>query len=1056
MTDTIRATASGIAELGGGLKELTAYLEANAKQYASIKSAQDKARKAASDYYDISYKQNNIFKKNYVEIIKKSHALKVAIKAAKEIRKEEEAINALMQGQSVVLNKVKSAWGTANTAAKGFISSAATLGAVVGVGSFSFKSIYEAALDYNDSMVSLGKTERSVGGGTSDLSGYISNLSNEIGISETAIAKMAKSIQVGFVGIPPSTQAIGEMSKKIRSLVVTSKESEEATKNLYAVEAKSTDAYKLMSKNIEIAAAARASGNNTSADEKAQMEANIDTMRRYQQEWGLSNEQINEHGVILADMTKDDLKNQASQKAHDDVLKSYNNSLKNLGNAAMPVFTELAKAATKFLEYVSANSGKVTALFGGLAALQALKPFAGLIRGAAELGGGGAAGLLKFAGSVGAVVGAFGVGWAAGTWIDDMTGISDSVSKWWGEKTDKKNKMQNVKDTQEYLEKLQAQFDGVDVWDMFEKAGGDVNDIKGFSIAAKVEWDLKRGGSMEGAKDEAKNLQAELEKMVKGGTGQSEEAEKLRKKIADVGRIVGDTTKKQDEQTAAVQQTERGHKKLVDDTKVRLEGLSKVTAYMESQISLAEQMGMVDKAALQGRITGLKAEQSDQEAVIADRLDLLSQDATLDLKFNVDDTAVEKISSAIESLSARQSELMNSGQKKSAEYIKNNETLKKLAEDTIAYKQKENEIINANYDISMATMKQMETMTSKAEARLNAEKSLMESAQFGMGASVEMMQKQVALAQEMMQTYAKTNKEIGQTAIVEGKITSEQLQQLGNITSADKAQQYITETLKKQGPEAKALTKYWGEHQDITTNELKQQQKIYDITKDVREGYLDAMTEMAAGAGEFSKIIGTQDKGVTQLMQSVKDVTGEDRMNTMALGGKRVKDAGGGRTKVAGTFGTTGYKSGRSKAEQEADNTNIHGYKPQYNDGTTVGTASVGTREVRAGFEAGDNGTKDNRSVTGETSVNPGVPKGAFKNDARSAHPGELTDLSAREANKASGQAAASGVPTISPGQPYAGGSGNNVIRIEVTLKPTGDLSKYVEATTEIIESVIA
>jgi hypothetical protein len=72
-------------------------------------------------------------------------------------------------------------------------------------------------------------------------------------------------------------------------------------------------------------------------------------------------------------------------------------------------------------------------------------------------------------------------------------------------------------------------------------------------------------------------------------------------------------------------------------------------------------------------------------------------------------------------------------------------------------------------------------------------------------------------------------------------------------------------------------------HGEISGELLKQ----YELTKNIREGYLSAIQEMAIGAGEFSKIIGTQEMGVTQLMDAVDNISGhKGRLNTNAVGGR--------------------------------------------------------------------------------------------------------------------------------------------------------------------------
>jgi hypothetical protein len=67
-----------------------------------------------------------------------------------------------------------------------------------------------------------------------------------------------------------------------------------------------------------------------------------------------------------------------------------------------------------------------------------------------------------------------------------------------------------------------------------------------------------------------------------------------------------------------------------------------------------------------------------------------------------------------------------------------------------------------------------------------------------------------------------------------------------------------------------------------TLNKTKQQ---LDLTKQFREGYLDAMTEMVANAGDFAAIVGTQTRGATQLIAA-------GAIGTMKYGGVNQRDVG--------------------------------------------------------------------------------------------------------------------------------------------------------------------
>ena len=71
------------------------------------------------------------------------------------------------------------------------------------------------------------------------------------------------------------------------------------------------------------------------------------------------------------------------------------------------------------------------------------------------------------------------------------------------------------------------------------------------------------------------------------------------------------------------------------------------------------------------------------------------------------------------------------------------------------------------------------------------------------------------------------------------------------------------------------------------TKSVEAQQKMYELTKSMREGYLDVIREMSTGMGEFEKIIGTQEMGASQLMNAVQGV-GEGLVANSAVMGAQV------------------------------------------------------------------------------------------------------------------------------------------------------------------------
>jgi hypothetical protein len=269
-------------------------------------------------------------------------------------------------------------------------------------------------------------------------------------------------------------------------------------------------------------------------------------------------------------------------------------------------------------------------------------------------------------------------------------------------------------------------------------------------------------------------------------------------------------------------------------------------------------------------VTGNVADQMNQLKDVASQLD----------NINLDEDKREKITNAITTAIQKGSDL---------------------------YKQ-QGSIAKTAFSAIESKMRQMEQFTSAYESKLDTERQLMEAAQFGMGASVDMMQKQVNLAYKMQQTYADTDKELQKHLVDKGMANAQDIEALKNAQTQADAENYIKNVMKAQGTEALELLRYATAHQEITKKIMDQQLKVYELTKSIREGYLDAIREMSVGAGEFEKIIGTQEMGVTQLMDAVKGVTGVAKLNTMALGGlqEKVLTSQGVGTEITGGYGVGG------------------------------------------------------------------------------------------------------------------------------------------------------
>jgi hypothetical protein len=131
-------------------------------------------------------------------------------------------------------------------------------------------------------------------------------------------------------------------------------------------------------------------------------------------------------------------------------------------------------------------------------------------------------------------------------------------------------------------------------------------------------------------------------------------------------------------------------------------------------------------------------------------------------------------------------------------------------------------------------------------AVVDQEVSLMEKLNFGVGVSLQMRSKQLSM---LMQ----------ERKIVEDSIRA----QAANLKTASTDERPAIE---------KKLN-------DLQSQRLQIVQKEVDLSKDLREGYLQAIQDFEGGAGRFSKIIAKQDFGTRQLLGAFGS------RSAMALGG---------------------------------------------------------------------------------------------------------------------------------------------------------------------------
>ncbi|MFA5312395.1 MAG: hypothetical protein WC375_03625 [Methanomassiliicoccales archaeon] len=259
-------------------------------------------------------------------------------------------------------------------------------------------------------------------------------------------------------------------------------------------------------------------------------------------------------------------------------------------------------------------------------------------------------------------------------------------------------------------------------------------------------------------------------------------------------------------------------------------------------------------------------------------------------------------------------------------------------------------------------LKVQQEINSIYQQNLEAQTRLMESAQFGLGASVAMLQKQVDLMKQQIGLEEESKDNLYEKMFGANKIYQSDKQAmvqdkeaLLNAKNSTDLTRVAEDIGKKRNVSAQSLITYTNEYRKIQTSILGDQQKIYDLTKEMREGYLDAIREMSVGAGEFEKIIGTQTMGFSQLMDITKQVTGQDT-GTMLRGGQAAANAPGmeSRTGITGRYAANGIQF-IDQATQESRNQNISNWQQS-------------TENARKAIE-GKRGSADGMGTIGEANV---------------------------------------------------------------------------------------
>jgi hypothetical protein len=548
----------------------------------------------------------------------------------------------------------------------------------------------------------------------------------------------------------------------------------------------------------------------------------------------------------------------------------------------------------------------------------------------ASVGGRVAAG----AGAAGAVLAAGAAGFAVGTWLDKKFGWSDKLGKKLSQWADKLNK--SVKEQKKA---------------MGEQAGSFQESLKG-RYGDKFEKKLaaETGGKGLESMSEEKRLET-LSKIAK----ELRAEEELRKKTS------AQVTKEQQEANRLLME----YQAIQQNLKVQLDIQNQLTQAIQSSVTASKEFLFVN----QDQLAALTA--SAQMAAVLAQTDLAAaaegygkkiaemfDGADIGIDFTGGegpDDLIAKLDKAIPELLKKQQEIkakMAAGTATEAEVASVAKEIKEVKDDegnitqkgqkagslqaqitgaVGARKELGGKVAKADQQQAAAVKAQTQEVTSQADMqmemlniqtqRIQKEKELYEAAHFGMGVSVELLQKQIELEKQKGDVAKKAQDDLLKKTADQTQLNEDQVKAFvsGNMTREEALKLATEENMTADQKNAinMQLGEVYKEHNKYRNQEVEAQTKIMNMTKQVREGYLDAMAAMLAGAGEFSGIIGTQEKGVSQLMGVVEEAGGE--LKGLKVGGLIGQEEGlaAGRGKAAVEFTPGGVKIGRTKEEEK-------------------------------------------------------------------------------------------------------------------------------------------
>ena len=787
------------------------------KELENLLKDRDKSIKSVSDALKSGNDAVKLAAKNYHDAVEAEREFD---KAAKELIKEAKTLTDKIKEESAAFQKMSSI--ITGTVA-GFIKLAGT----VGVAAFSINDIAKAGLQYNTAMVSVLKTQNSMGAGLKNVDSTLEDLSKNTNLSKIAFAELSETINSSMAGVKMSLTDVSNLSQTFNNIGIIGAEAQKKkAQELIGIQSKFPSLYDDIIRAQKLVS--DTAGGKGTQEDKEELDFLRKKIMMTQSLTGASVEQQNSIRSGLASVSAEQQKiNQMSiEKAKAD---------KAMQDAQLEFYTKLQPMIIGVLKTVTAIMNFSKSWIGITAILAA---------------------------TVLIVVGRY--------------------------------------------KKLKAEIREAAAWQaVLDALTGNLAFLAAGAVLA------------------AAAIGYEIYENVKA----AKEANKESKK-----------------QNEALKDSQLEQQKVNAEMDAMLGIIGKATEGYQTLVDTSEKFGLVNQTALNSLTEMAKESKKIAETGLKNALEGVKDRYNIKVNFDMDigDQALD----AVKQLEEKLSGLAGAGASADKERKAIQEEISNIMNYQKTVTQQSASIVQRQRDASMAEAKQVENVTSKYESRLDTQRKLYESAQFGLGASISMMQKQVDLAYKNLQTYEKT---IAKRKEDVSFLSKYQREELENASSAAEAQDLITKKFGLRDEEARKANLYAEDYQDLSKKSMEQQQKIYDLTKNIREGYLDAIREMSVGAGEFEKIIGTQDMGVTQLMDTV-DKFASGALNTMKLGGRQsaAETAAG-----VGVGVTGGFKAGGGplaafipQAEQNRRNARIYGYNQD------IATGKPGEK-VGSGISAG-------------------------------------------------------------------------------------------------------